>query len=471
MQINRAAKKTLLMFFGIIFGLVLVESCLNAVDFIYSSWFHKSNQEFFKYDAGACRIICLGDSWTLGMGAVAQQDYPAQLQVILNESQMGCKFKVYNLGYPNFTSAMAIKKFKEICPRLKPHIVIAMIGRSDQWSSENANAKSKVFQITKQRLLDTKIGKLIKISIYNLHYNGFKKQTIDSLNNEKAMRDAMVWIKLGNEHRSNRTFVAAEACYNNALEIAPDLMFAFIEKSRCYKIQGQYEKAASVLTEAFISDISNKEIAQELIDIFIRWNEPQKTVDFYYQIFQKKPDSDLLKSKLVNAYIILADTLFTNKQYDKTIEIYNKALSLDPENKRLYISIAYNQSMLYSKGKLGYQHPKHIQTAKINSTNSIEKSLTVNLNLLARFCKKQGITLILSGYPLEMLKPIQEVAAENKIPLVDHRQSFQGAERSFFAKDGHCNSLGYKLVAENIAEQIYLIINNPVFYNKQKEKQ
>jgi tetratricopeptide (TPR) repeat protein len=459
MQIIGMLKKTGLMFLGIVIGLILVELCLTAAESIYSSWFQNSNQEVLEYDPDVCRIICLGDSWTLGMGVVPQQNYPKQLEMILNKSSDGRRFKVYNLGFPNFTSSMAIKKFKDIYSRLKPDIVIAMIGRSDLWCPENSEEKGSGLEVFRQKLLNTKIAKLIKISIYSLHYNCFKKKQAVLSSDEKTVQLAMNWIKLGNEKRDKRMFPAAEECYNKAIHLVPDLGIAFLEKARCYKIEGRYEKAAAVLSRALKLDISNNETAQELNDVFVRLNKPQNTVEFYYKLFQQNPDSDLLKNKLVNAYIFLADSLFIEKQFNKTIEIYEKALRIDPGNKRLYASIVYNQAIINNKGVSlsKYWEERKAKHLLNNEQDTLGTTLASNLRELVMICKKQNIQLILSGYPREMLKPIQTVAMENKIPLVDHRQSFKQAEDNLFVADGHCNSKGYKLVAENMAKQIYLL--------------
>lgn len=56
-------------------------------------------------------ILCLGDSFTFGIGAEKGFSYPDQLSRILEARQCG-RYKVINSGIPGSNSSMIAKSFK-----------------------------------------------------------------------------------------------------------------------------------------------------------------------------------------------------------------------------------------------------------------------------------------------------------------------------------------------------------------------
>lgn len=76
------------------------------------------NEDGFRYSPGEVlekhgdfpqkKIICLGDSWTMGWGVDYTDSYPAQLQKILEQNFLGSKFSVVNLGVITYTSFQGV---------------------------------------------------------------------------------------------------------------------------------------------------------------------------------------------------------------------------------------------------------------------------------------------------------------------------------------------------------------------------
>lgn len=454
MCIKKISRKILLILFGIVIGFIIVEAGLNVLEFMYKKKFKLSVEDEFDFASKACRIICLGDSWTYGMGVVRQEDYPTQLENILNNFlTVNSNFKVYNLGYPNFTSSMAMKKFKDVYPLLKPNIVIAMIGRSDQWIFESRNIEKKFIEKIKHIVFNTRVAKLINVSEYNIRYNIFRKKGSNLFRSKKYLGKAMVLIEAGNDYRTKRMFLKAEDCYNKAIFLIPDLRVGFIEKARNAKLNGKYEEALTCLGKTFIDNIEDKEIIQELNDIFLIMKGPQRKVEFYYRFFQKSPYSIVLRYQLVRAYIELAEFLYVDKQFDAVLKNYKKALQLEPENKEIYSSIIYNQ-VLINKSVVVSMQDSPLQESKIAYSSSQKTILENNLYELVKICKQNNIELIFSGYPIGIPVAVQRVAADCGIPLIDHGPAFKTAKGDCFVPDGHCTSAGYKIVAENLAGYI-----------------
>ena len=128
-------KKTALIFAGMILSLIILELLLQITGFFYSNFFIDKPQDIVKAEGREYRILCLGDSWTVGAGLDREDSYPAQLEKILNAAHSKRKFKVYNLGFHDFNSTMVLRKFKNAYPVLNPDIVVVMMGRSEPCGS------------------------------------------------------------------------------------------------------------------------------------------------------------------------------------------------------------------------------------------------------------------------------------------------------------------------------------------------
>ena len=76
----------------------------------------------------AYRILCLGDSFTYGVGAPLGKDYPSQLERILNEKCDKNKFETINRGIPGGYPSLELPDIMgRYIKKYNPHIVILML--------------------------------------------------------------------------------------------------------------------------------------------------------------------------------------------------------------------------------------------------------------------------------------------------------------------------------------------------------
>lgn len=109
---------------------------LEAVLQIWSlgTWLFTSRHER-SVQAGQQVVMCVGDSYTHGMGSssTATASYPAQLERILRDNA-GDQWRVINKGYPGRNSRRILELIDGFLETHEPRAVCVLIGANDTWS-------------------------------------------------------------------------------------------------------------------------------------------------------------------------------------------------------------------------------------------------------------------------------------------------------------------------------------------------
>jgi len=94
-------------------------------------------------------------------------------------------------------------------------------------------------------------------------------------------------------------------------------------------------------------------------------------------------------------------------------------------------------------------------------TSGFESLIRKNLEGVIELCKQRKIKLIIVGYPLINYEIFRDTATRHSITYVDLKKHFQNLisldEMSeYLGKDYHCNELGYREVAKQVAQAIVI---------------
>ncbi|MCH8063634.1 MAG: hypothetical protein IH861_14155 [Chloroflexi bacterium] len=99
------------------------KSCFESWVEINSEGFRDIEHTVRKED-GVYRIVVLGDSMTLSLTVDLEQTYPKVLERLLNESELGMRFEVFNLGMWSFGAGQEYLSLKRYGFRYEPDLVI-----------------------------------------------------------------------------------------------------------------------------------------------------------------------------------------------------------------------------------------------------------------------------------------------------------------------------------------------------------
>lgn len=410
-------KKVFLLVFSIILALIFSEFCLRTAGRIYyKTWkwaaAKKINQiedEFQLLDkknnseSGLISVLCLGDSWTFGVGASPGYSYPAQLQQIFNKEEPG-KYKVYNGGSPGITSTRLLKNLPGLLKEYNPNIVVILIGQNDfgyLTASEIilfSKFPKKFYAAVKNITLDSRLYKIVRLGFDGAKESFFplKKQRYSPI--QKINPESAEYNKISKDFLMAGETDTAERYLENAIAIDSNNESAYMHLAQIYWGKKEYAK---------VLDISEKLIQINPYTLFRK--------DLYRLLFclYQKKIKELQKRLLGLIRSIPSDGVFRNP--GTPFILNEKIITINLENNlyKMVNLLKANKAIpifqTYFKGK-NYQ------------CDSVERD----------FFKKQNIAFVDNYDCLEEISDIE----------------------IYFSKDGHPNVKGYHLIAANVYKTI-----------------
>jgi hypothetical protein len=128
-------------------------------------------------DSKAQKILCLGDSFTEGLGADKGFSYPEQLQRLLDGKFGAGKYAVIGGGISGCTSANLFWHMQEFIDDTAPSAAVVMVGMNDRWSLGESNyylfgkgPKAYVFRVD-SLLSGLRLYRLLKWYAINFYIN------------------------------------------------------------------------------------------------------------------------------------------------------------------------------------------------------------------------------------------------------------------------------------------------------------
>lgn len=130
------------------------------------------------------RILTLGDSSTYGLGV--KRPYPYHLEKALNSYQTNFTFKVFNFGYPGYSSFQGMLFLKRYIADLKPDFIIAWFGANDGcfapfYTDREFYQRDKILKLVRIHNFLYSHLRLYRI-LRNINLNYFRKLVTRSFN-------------------------------------------------------------------------------------------------------------------------------------------------------------------------------------------------------------------------------------------------------------------------------------------------
>jgi lysophospholipase L1-like esterase len=118
-----------------------------------------------KNDPSAFRIVCLGDSWTVGSNVNINESYPYLIEAILDKEYPDEKFQAFNLGVFGYSSSQGLMLMTRAL-RLKPNVLV--IGFA---MNEAKNSTKNIERTGRNNSFPRKISKFVENAFAHFSQN------------------------------------------------------------------------------------------------------------------------------------------------------------------------------------------------------------------------------------------------------------------------------------------------------------
>lgn len=444
--------------FGTIFSLVALESGLRFAGWVYLMSRHRGDSfpaSNNSREKKGLTIVCLGDSYTYGLGVSTDESYPRQLDKMLHDKDIP-GITIVNLGSPGGNSYRILNIFKENIKLYSPDIAIVMVGLNNLWNLEGLERFGFIAGNGRPLLFDfrsLRVYKLAKIISINLRSKISGLAVSRNLRDSSRDNDRTGSGNTGDGKQAPRIPEAEwsdyrkkmESCIkdgesglmleetNRMLERYPEDIRLGLEAVVLLREKGEYDSAiarAKKTLEQDISDVQlNSFLHRELMYLYSAekiWGLARKEMDY-----------------------AVRDAAVIQEVYPQLGVICNQESRLDFD-KEIAQMRRLVKSLHGTKGT-GILDTLIYLNKNAEENNKIFKN---DLRELIEKAVKNRIMVVLMTYPVpvEFNGIIRQLAAEYKTGLIDNEAVFEALpdKKWLFNLDNHCNGKGYGVIAAHL---------------------
>lgn len=432
-------------------------------------YFKEKRPENLPDANGVKSIVCLGDSFTHGMGSSdASMTYPAQLQQALDQAAPG-KWRVFPAAWPGRNSRDALEALIPVLEKYEPKLVYVMIGLNDSWTQPERLSLGEV--VTSPEVVSkgyTFRWRLPRLMAWLTRARVAKGQAErSSLDNPLAFNKLRTRIEQGEQEQVLRELEAAEVAL--AAEAAPKRNDVEALVS-AWSMSGSLERSVQ-LARKYLELFSDSPSLWFQVSQYHymkgEWNPAREAINRALECVSHEIDNPNLIASMHSA----RGDLYIRDDLDEGIASYLRAYQLNKD-----------PVFFHGKAEQYWLAPEHIEAiaktlgivppsevpARVGEPGSPDtryfENYTYHIGQMTEACRKRGAELVMVSYPFNAYpQSFQELMEQTASALecgfvnvaapidavLEHRDRTE-----LFVPDGHCTDEGYRIVAETIAQDV-----------------
>lgn len=414
-------------------------------------------------------ILAVGDSFTYGVAGTA---FPKQLGRMLNERAGYRRFRVVNVALPGANSTYITDELPKQLETYQPDVVLVTTGENNSWNAVRIEQGAPWYKQVKFALQRTRVYKLVDAAWAgwanpNFHQGSptllqaqaaanylsdFNDTVGDEYREAQKARPKAAPLTDDQRRRLEQAFnLEDELKYDEAMEIfasltqeAPTNLEPYVGLLECLSRLEFYDEAANVMHQALYETpglVPDPAAFYELginLDFAGRHDEAVRAWTDGLKLF---PRSRATMYVLGNSYWKRGQSVW-------------RALEVVDEVPEVVDNPVYRYLVHLSHMTEGYA------TGEVREL--VSATFRADLERIATLVEAAGAKAIFSSYPEHAYAEVEEVARAHGIPYIDFRPIFAKRfdERSdYIGADGfHCNTDGYRVMAEVFGEQVLAVL-------------
>ncbi len=482
---------------GLAAALAGLELLLAALGLVYM----KTRGGVRPSAAAGSAILCVGASFTHGLGASRGGDYPAQLEKLLNSG--GGPYTVINRGVPASNMAMTLRRLPALLDEFRPRVVLLSVSSSIYWNywgygayREAAGAGAGVVDLL-YRLKTWKLAVLVWREITGLKagpvpaaregqggLNGWQLRKMQMP--EKAAAwfrrrlaaepgEARYLAGLGMACLDMKLYKEAAAHFENAIKRDGETGQACYGLGLLHAKQGDTGKAAAWFRRGLAADPAFGGNYNGLAELSSDRQDTAGALQWSRKGIAGDPAFAL-------NYFTIGRLLQSGGNRREAYKMFEAGIRADPAVRQNYMGMQMAASR-ESGGTPEAGLPEHegygallrefsgvsraaadylgLAGAGRDINGEINAWVASDLEQAVALCRARNIGIMFVSNPSWNIGVLEETAGRLSVPFADNFRHFSGLwdsgerKEDYRAADGwHCNDRGYRVMAENVHKKL-----------------
>ena len=479
-----AAQKLAVLVLGLLVGLILLELGLRLLGRFYQPMDTRGAALTRRLgDRTRIAVLCMGDSFTYGIGATSGNAYPDQLERLLNKGRKDAPYVVINGGIAGANSAMTLAALPEYLEAVKPALVTVMIGGNNLtnfYGYSSYLAESRPHGAASWGVGDA----LHKVRVYRLSHllnnTVTRKRAAVLLDGHEAVIAAYLGWYRSSDHqgtrapRTDRFLAGVHQLRFNQPRAAMAHFKAGIEAAR--GDSSNYWGMAMAH-----NNLRRPARAREWYSSCLRVNRQDPGCHFgmgefalhnYFdrRIFTHFDDGMRVAPRFTGNYWGKAMAYLKEGPEDEGIKLFERCIEINPNDARCYPNLIAAARRIQQLPRVSQFLKKFAGTSavardfyqRLRTDGDLMLWVASDLSKMVKLCTRRGVAVLIVGYPGEDTAndALSSVARRHKLTYVPSVKAFQKLDRSgvehseLFLPDGHCTDRGYGVIAGAVNEMI-----------------
>ncbi len=430
------------------------------------------------------RVLCLGDSFTYGIGATPGHDYPQQLEALLSQRGDGAQVTVINAGMGGANTGMVLSSLPEFIQATEPQAIVVLVGGSNRVNFFGYSAwrkQSSLLGRLEAVAFEIRVLRLARHGWAQLHH-GLSAPQLSPGRAVTARYFVQSYLRWWRDHHEDDW---PSASFERGLELlalgqAEEAISVFEDELRrqpdsaphlwglgtSHRVMHDHDNARRWFRAAIEADPTDPNSYFAMGDIFLDEGRPvEEALQWLEQGKEAEPGFGA-------NYCVEAGILFRTVGPEAAWAANVAGLRADPfedlcyrdllENARLLGRQDQARELLLELGTDADQAQVYLEMLHQQSLDrEIDAWIRDDLQTIASRAEAHDIPVLFLTYPFPSpANPsLRQVAQEHLFTLVDIEAVFEGqiAEGSvqrgdLFVRDGHCNDRGYALMAAAVRD-------------------